>query len=72
MADVAVLVATAATIFGAPILVFVLAVRDFRQRARSFNSLIAGSRERLNQCDGGDRAAEHPEHGGLPNFAPRR
>jgi hypothetical protein len=72
MADIAVLVATAATIFGAPILVFVLAVRDFRQRARSFNSLIAGSRERLNQRDGGDRTAEHAQHRGLPNLSPRR
>jgi hypothetical protein len=35
MADASVLVATAATIFGPLMLLFVFAVRDFRRRTRS-------------------------------------
>jgi hypothetical protein len=43
MADVAVLVATAASIFGPLALVFALAVRDFRRRARAGFSPTAPS-----------------------------
>jgi hypothetical protein len=45
MAEAAVLFATAAAIFGAPVLAFLSAVRDFRRRTRAYvSSTVQSSR----------------------------
>jgi hypothetical protein len=35
------------------------------------HGLIAGSGKRLDQSDGSDRPAEHPQHRSAPNLIPR-
>ena len=41
---------------------------DRREAPKHLHGLIAGSGERFDQCHGSNRASEHPQHRGAPNF----